>query len=259
MDRRLEEWFEKLQLDTEDLVIETAEMLKKKYNATMEKVIDAIALWWLHNDIKNLTDAQTHMDELMRELDGIIDPAYAEYIDDMTELFAEVYAFNMEYAQKGLDIEEEESHDDALALFAFLGLAAIAWVEDEITYEERMLIRSQQLKDNIKQILLRGSAMGWGTKRIMKMVRTEMNKPKYRGSQVLVDEANHFANEAVKYIADDKFEGYEVSEVLDAKTCEFCASMNGKRFTWDKYEVGITAPRFHPCCRGRIIPVGRNL
>ena len=256
MDQRLEDAFAELQLDTEDIVLETASMLKKRYNATMRKVLDAISLWWLHNDISNLTEAQTHMPELMVELDGILDPGYEEIVADMTELFAEVYAFNMEYAQAILEIEEEESHDDALLLFTALGLASIPWVEDGLTYQERMILRSQQLKDNIKNILLRGSAMGYGTKRIVKMVQDEMKKPKYYGAQVLVDEANHFANEAVKYIADDKFEGYEISEVLDAKTCGWCASMNGKRFTWDKYEVGISAPRFHPCCRGRIIPVG---
>lgn len=258
MDRKREEFYAELQLSTEDIVLETVEMLKKRYNSTMRKVLDVISLWWMHNEIENLTDAQTHMDELMRELDGVLDPSYTEYVSEMTALFAEVYAFNAYYAQQELEIEEEESEDDLLLLFTVLGLSSIAWVEDGITYEERMLMRNQQLKDNIRQIVLRGAARGLGTKRIVKMVQDEMKKSKYRGVQIIVDEANHFANEGVKQIADDKFEGYEISEVLDAKTCGWCASMNGKRFTWDKYEVGISAPRFHPCCRGRIVPIDRK-
>lgn len=255
VDKKLEDAFVQLQLETEDIVIETANMLKGRYNATMRKVLDAISLWWIHNDIKSLTEAQTHMPELMSELDGIIDPAYAEYVEEMTELFAQVFAFNYDYANAVLELEEEE--DDSLLLFSLLGLATLAWVEDGLTYEERMLLRAQQLKENIRNTVLRGAALGYGTRKIISMVRKEIDKPKYRGTQLLVDEANHFANEAVKYISDDNFEGYEVSEVLDARTCEFCASMNGLRFTWDKYEVGITAPRFHPNCRGRIIPVGK--
>ena len=259
MDQRLEDAFVELQLDTEDIVLETASMLKKRYNATMRRVLEVISLWWLHNDISNLTEAQTHMPELMAELDTIIDPGYEEIVTEMTELFAEVYAFNLCYAQTVLEIEEEEDHDSALLLFTALGLASIPWVEDGLTYEERMILRSQQLKNNIKQIVLRGATLGYGTKRIIKMVQDEIQKPKYYGAQVLVDEANHFANEGVKYISDDKFEGYEISEVLDAKTCKFCASMHGLRFTWDKYDVGVSAPSFHPRCRGRIIPVGKNL
>lgn len=257
MDRRLEDEFVNLQLDTEDIVLETAAMLKKRYNFIMKKVLDIIAIWWIHNDIKSLTDAQNHMDELMAQVGDIIDPAYEEYVVEMTELFAEVFAFNYEYAKGALEIEDEQSHDDILLLFGMLGLASIPWVEDGLTYKERMLLRGRQLKENIRNILLRGATLGYGTRRILDMVKQEINRPKYRGTQMLVDESNHFSNEAVKYIAQGKFDGYEVSEVLDMKTCDHCRAMNGRQFTWDEYNIGITAPRFHPSCRGRIIPVTR--
>lgn len=247
-----------MQIDTEDIVVETAAMLKDRYNSTMRKVLDVISLWWIHNDIKSLTDAQNHMPELMAQVDDIVDPSYEEMVVEMTELFAEVFAFNYEYARGVLEVEDDNSHDDILLMFSLLGLASIPWVEDGLTYQERMILRGQQLKNNIRNILLRGATIGYGTRRILDMVKAEINKPKYRGTQVLVDESNHFANEGVKELAKGSFDGYEISEVLDARTCGFCASMNGLRFTWDKYEIGITAPSFHPCCRGRIIPVDKR-
>ena len=73
--KKLEDSFTQLQLDTEDIVIETWVMLKKKYDGVMREVLDKVALWWLHNDIKNLTDAQANMNSLMSELDGILDAA----------------------------------------------------------------------------------------------------------------------------------------------------------------------------------------
>lgn len=258
MDRRLEEEFLNLQLETEDIVLETAAMLKKRYDFIMRKVLDIISLWWIHNDIKSLTDAQNHMPELMAQVDDIIDPSYEEYVVEMTELFAEVFAFNYEYARGVMEIEDDNSHEDILLLFSLLGLASIPWVEDGLTYQERMILRGQQLKNNIKNILLRGATLGYGTRRILDLVKAEINKSKYRGTQMLVDESNHFANEAVKELAKGVFDGYEISEILDARTCDFCASMHGMKFTWDKYEIGITAPSFHPCCRGRIIPVEKT-
>ena len=48
--KKLEDSFTQLQLDTEDIVIETWVMLKKKYDGVMREVLDKIALWWLHND-----------------------------------------------------------------------------------------------------------------------------------------------------------------------------------------------------------------
>ena len=122
--KKLEDSFTQLQLDTEDIVIETWVMLKKKYDGVMREVLDKIALWWLHNDIKSLTDAQANMNSLMSELDGILDPAYEELIEDMTKLFAEVYAFNAEDAKKSLEIENEDE-EDYLRLFSLLGLASI--------------------------------------------------------------------------------------------------------------------------------------
>ena len=254
--KKLEDSFTQLQLDTEDIVIETWVMLKKKYDGVMREVLDKIALWWLHNDIKSLTDAQANMNSLMSELDGILDPAYEELIEDMTKLFAEVYAFNAEYAKKSLEIENEDE-EDYLLLFSLLGLASIPWVEDGLTYAERMRLRKTQLKDNLKTILLRASIIGLGTKKLLKMIEDEMGKPKYSGAAVVVDESNHFANEAVRKVAETEYAGYEISEVLDGKTCDTCRAMHGMYYNWSEYQVGLTAPKFHSRCRGRIIPAER--
>ena len=72
-----------------------------------------------------------------------------------------------------------------------------------------------------------------------------------------LDESNHFANEAVRQLAIEKYGGYEISEVLDMKTCDHCRTMHGKRYLWSEYEVGLTAPMFHNSCRGRIIPINK--
>lgn len=253
--KELEQAFCDMQIATEDIVIETVQMLKDKYDATLRKVLDIIALWWIHNDIKNLTEAQNHMPELMKELDGVIDPANERYVEGMTELFAQVFEFNYDYARGVLNLEEEEKNDPLL-LFAALGLASLVWASDGLTYQQRMALRKEQLKEEIRMIVLRGSTMGYGTKRIMEMVRKEMGKAKYRGVQMMVDEANHFANEAIKHLTEDTFSGYEISGVLDMKTCDHCRGMHGKRFTWDEYQVGITAPLWHNSCRCRIIPIG---
>lgn len=253
--QRLEDAFTQLQLDTEDLVLETARMLKERYDKNASEVLDAIAAWWIRNDIKNLTDAQTHMDELMSKLDDIRDPFNEEYIESMTELFSEVYEFNYNHARTILEVEDDG--EDSLLLFSLLGLSSIAWTADGVTYSERMILRNTQLKNSIRQIVLRVAVRGIATKSLMKLIGDELRKPKYRGTQILVDEANHFANEAVKRVGESDFDGYEISEILDGKTCAHCWSMHGRRYLWTEYDVGLTAPQFHCSCRGRIIPIGK--
>lgn len=253
--KRLEDAFTQLQLDTEDLVLETATMLKDRYGKNADEVLDAIAAWWIRHGIESLTDAQSHMDELMSRLDEIRDPFTEEYIEEMTNLFAEVYAFNSRHARQILEVEEDD--EDYILLFSLLGLSSVSWAEDGLTYRERMVLRNTQFKNNIRQIILRAAVSGISTKSLMTLVKDEIAKKKYLGTQIIVDESNHFANEAVRRIGESEFSGYEISEVLDGRTCSRCWDMHGRRFTWDELDVGLTAPQFHCSCRGRIIPVGK--
>ena len=49
-------------------------------------------------------------------------------------------------------------------------------------------------------------------------------------------------------------EEYEIVETLDSITCGYCQDMDGKHFPLSDYQVGITAPPFHPNCRGCTCP-----
>lgn len=261
MPRTLDDIVTDLQLDTEDIVLETWQMLKERYDGTMRKVLDIIALWWMRNDIRNLTDAQNKMPELMEKLDGIMDVECEERISDMTELFAQVYEFNALYARKNLEIEEDE--EDYTLLFTLLGLSAVVWQVDGLTYSERLRLRNSQLKDAVKSIILRASVSGGkgadpspiGTKKLLREIRHELSKQKYSGAGTLIDEATHWANEGVRRASEGTFNGYRISTVLDGKRCEHCASMEGKQFLWSEYQPGITAPLFHSRCRCRAIPI----
>lgn len=49
-------------------------------------------------------------------------------------------------------------------------------------------------------------------------------------------------------------EEFEVVETLDNTTCATCGDMDGKHYPMDEYEIGLTAPPFHPNCRGTTCP-----
>ena len=49
-------------------------------------------------------------------------------------------------------------------------------------------------------------------------------------------------------------EQYEILATLDGKTSEICRDMDGKVFDMKDYEVGVTAPPFHPNCRSTTVP-----
>ena len=49
-------------------------------------------------------------------------------------------------------------------------------------------------------------------------------------------------------------EKYEILATLDGRTSEICRDMDGKVFGIKDYEVGTTAPPFHPNCRSTTVP-----
>ena len=49
-------------------------------------------------------------------------------------------------------------------------------------------------------------------------------------------------------------EKYIIVESLDELTCPLCGDMDGKIFPMSKWEMGVTAPIFHPRCRGTTAP-----
>ena len=50
-------------------------------------------------------------------------------------------------------------------------------------------------------------------------------------------------------------EKYKNLETLDGITCKVCGGHDGEVHDIDEFQVGLTAPPFHPRCRGTTIPV----
>lgn len=117
----------------------------------------------------------------------------------------------------------------------------------------------------------------------------------YKIRRVLDTTVNKIRNYAnVAYLNQAQIESYEIVEVMDQKTCQWCATMNGKEFSVSKnteliknvtamspqdgvtltpfatsikiddfknlsssdlQSKGISLPAFHPHCRGRVVAV----
>jgi SPP1 gp7 family putative phage head morphogenesis protein len=48
---------------------------------------------------------------------------------------------------------------------------------------------------------------------------------------------------------------YEILAVQDRRTSKVCKEQDGKIYKFNKMEVGVNYPPFHPNCRTTIIPV----
>lgn len=74
-------------------------------------------------------------------------------------------------------------------------------------------------------------------------------------ANLLLTEYSQFAAMSNKDCLNDLgVEEYEIVETLDFKTCEQCQGMDKKHYPMSEHKIGITAPPFHPRCRGTTCP-----
>ncbi|WP_227849992.1 minor capsid protein, partial [Clostridioides sp. ZZV15-6598] len=78
---------------------------------------------------------------------------------------------------------------------------------------------------------------------------------KSQAKNLIMTESAFFASASRKDCFNDlDVEKYEIVATLDLKTSSICRELDGKVFDMNDYQVGITAPPFHPRCRTTTAP-----
>ena len=129
------------------------------------------------------------------------------------------------------------------------------WTLDNQTFSDRIWANKQALVNSVNtqltQMIMRGAAPDKAIKAISDRFRVS----KSQAGRLVMTESAAFANEARKDCFKDLgVERYVIVETLDNETCSLCAGLDGKVYPMSEYQVGVTAPPFHPWCRGTTAP-----
>lgn len=129
------------------------------------------------------------------------------------------------------------------------------WTLDKRTFSDRIWANKQSLINTVNteltQMIMRGAAPDNAIKAISERFKVS----KTQAGRLVMTESAAFANEARKDCFKElDVEEYIIVETLDGKTCELCASLDGKVYPMSEYQIGVTAPPFHPWCRGTTAP-----
>jgi SPP1 gp7 family putative phage head morphogenesis protein len=129
------------------------------------------------------------------------------------------------------------------------------WTLDSQTFSDRIWANKQALVNSVNtqltQMIMRGAAPDKAIKAISDRFRVS----KSQAGRLVMTESAAFANEARKDCFKDLgVEKYVIVETLDNETCSLCAGLDGKVYPMSEYQVGVTAPPFHPWCRGTTAP-----
>ena len=129
------------------------------------------------------------------------------------------------------------------------------WTLDSQTFSDRIWANKQALVNSVNtqltQMIMRGAAPD----KAIKAISDRFQVSKSQAGRLVMTESAAFANEARKDCFKDLgVEKYVIVETLDNETCGLCAQLDGKVYPMSEYQVGVTAPPFHPWCRGTTAP-----
>ena len=129
------------------------------------------------------------------------------------------------------------------------------WTLDKQTFSDRIWANKQALVNTVNtqitQMVMRGAAPD----NTIKAIADRFKVSKSQAGRLVMTESAAFANEARKDCFKDlDVEKYVIVETLDGKTCSLCAQLDGKVYPMSEYAIGVTAPPFHPWCRGTTAP-----
>ncbi len=168
------------------------------------------------------------------------------------EIYREGYSHTAFEVQKGIGFAWSFVGVDSTRLEKVL---ARPWTADGQTFRDRVWTNKDALVNSVNtqitQMIMRGEAPD----KAIKNIAHQFNVSKKKAGRLVMTESAAFASFSQKDCYDDLgVEKYEIVETPDTETCEVCGELDGKVFNMSDFQVGTTAPPFHPWCRGFTAP-----
>lgn len=130
------------------------------------------------------------------------------------------------------------------------------WCADGKNWSDRIWEHKGKLREELSSCLLDMITQGLSVDKVSKTIAERFGVSYSNATRLVRTEMNNIQTQAAKdrYIAAGWRE-YEILATHDSRTSKICREMDGKKFLFEQYLPGETAPPFHPNCRTTIIPV----
>ena len=129
------------------------------------------------------------------------------------------------------------------------------WATDGSNFSDRIWKNKTKLINELHTEMTQMCILGTSPDNAIKNITKKMDVSKVNAGNLVMTESAAFASIAQKKIFSDLgVEEFQVVETLDSKTCAECGNMDSRHFPISEFSVGMTAPPFHPRCRGCTCP-----
>ena len=193
-----------------------------------------------------------------------IEVLYGNQLDSVDKLLKRTYLdgyYHTAYEiQKGLNVGWDIA---AVSESQLTKIISKPWAADGSSFSSNIWSNRSELMNEVNTQLTRTVMLGKppddAIKAIAKKFGTNDGKKitgmKYKAARVVMTESAYFASASQKDAFNElDVERFEVVETLDVDTCELCGAMDGTTADMKDFQPGVTAPPFHPFCRGCTVP-----
>lgn len=189
--------------------------------------------------------AQQHVELLTTEFEGGI-------TDFLHKSYGEQYYRNAFEMARGTGIGTNLARIDEKSIDTIIRKP---WAQDGAIFSDRIWTNKQRLVQNMHTELTQGIIRGESPQKAIDNLTKTMNVSRSQAGRLIMTESAAIASAAQKdSLKELGVEQYEVLATLDSKTSDICQKLDGKVFDMKDYEVGVTAPPFHPNCRSTTVP-----
>jgi len=129
------------------------------------------------------------------------------------------------------------------------------WAQDAETFSDRIWDSKAALATELETQLMQNVMLGRSNEEAVKAIEKRFGVSYRQADRLIRTETAAIASQAQQEAFKElDVEKYEIVATLDNRTSEICQEMDGKVFDMKDYEVGTTAPPFHPNCRSCTVP-----
>lgn len=198
----------------------------------------------------------TKLEALQLQNQAVMESLFSKQYQSVSKTLGSVYQNSYYHScyeiQKAFGIGWNISGIDENKLKAVL---STPWTTDSNTFSQRIWGNRQKLIGQLQSTLTQGIMTGKKPDKLIAEIEKKMNASQSNAGRLVMTESAAMSAMAQKHAFGELgVEKFEIVETLDSSTCEICVAMDGKHFPMSDYQVGVTAPPFHPWCRGCTCP-----
>ena len=129
------------------------------------------------------------------------------------------------------------------------------WSQSGERFSDTIWKNKQKLLKEMETDLTQEIILGKDPQKIIDSMSKKLHTSKSVTGRLVMTESAFFSQQAQHdAFGELDVEKYEIVATLDSRTSELCREMDGKVFKMSEWQVGVTAPPFHPWCRTTTVP-----